>query len=98
MGKCVECNGAGMIDNNKYWNTKAKYQSDYYLRYDPMIKCKTCKGTGYVLSEVKDAIDLLRVYKNNPPCIGSKEFKLAIEILEKLFDEPSLLFPTNPKK
>ncbi len=87
MAKCDKCDGNGQKDNPKYWNAKSKYQTDWYLIYDPIIKCNYCKGTGYVIKDIKDAINILKVWKNNPKGITDKEFKQAVEILEKIFDK-----------
>ena len=85
MAKCDKCEGNGWKDNPKYWN--ASRANDWYLQYPTRINCRACKGTGYVIGDVRDAIDILKVWKNNPQGITDKEFKQAIEILEKIFDE-----------
>jgi len=95
MAKCDKCDGKGWKDNPKYWNAKAKYQTDWYLHYKTRVNCKTCKGTGYVIGDVMDAIDVLKVWKNNPNGITNKDFKQAIEILEKIFDKNN---NTNSRK
>lgn len=88
MAKCPKCDGNGWKDNPRYWSAKAKYATEYYLRYDPRIRCRECKGTGYVVGDVRDAIDTLRVWKNNPQgLLHSSDFTKAVKILEKLFDE-----------
>jgi len=87
MAKCKKCNGIGRVENCRYWNAKAKYNTDWYLQFEPYINCRECKGTGYVLSDVKDAIDYLKVFKNNPNPLSTKDFKISIEILEKLFND-----------
>ena len=86
MAKCDKCDGNGWKDNPKYWN--ATRMNDWYLQYNPRIDCRACKGTGYMIGDVRDAIDILRVYKNNPHGITKSEFLKAIEILEKLFNTP----------
>ncbi len=82
MAKCDKCDGFGWKDNPKYWNAIG----DWKLQYEPTIKCRACKGTGYVIADFKDAINILQVWKNNPRGIDDKDFKLAVEILEKIFD------------
>lgn len=58
--KCPKCEGRGWNDNQRYWNAKAKYQTDYYLRFEPTVKCGNCKGSGYIIGNVKDVLDFLR--------------------------------------
>ncbi len=50
---CDKCKGIGRVDNPKYWNNKG---SDYCLRFDPMIKCRKCKGFGYVVANIQDVM------------------------------------------
>jgi len=85
MAKCEKCEGQGWKDNPRYWNMSATIAWERGI--PSRINCRECKGTGYVIGDVKDAIDTLRAWKNNPQGITNKEFKQAIEILEKLFDE-----------
>ncbi|MCR9066501.1 MAG: hypothetical protein NXI00_21185 [Cytophagales bacterium] len=88
MARCKKCNGSGFQDNPKYWNTKAKYpKSDWYLQYDATINCRKCKGTGYLLEDVKDAIEVLKVWRNSRVNISHEDFKKSIDILDKLFED-----------
>ena len=64
MAKCKKCNGIGRVENGRYWNAKAKYNTDWYLQFEPYINCRECKGTGYVLSDVKDATLVKRSKKS----------------------------------
>lgn len=81
MAKCTKCNGQGTYPNPKYYSSRADY-----IMYEPYKKCGICKGSGYVIGDIKDAFNVLRVYKNNPKSITDEEFKKCIEILEKVFE------------
>lgn len=58
--KCPKCQARGFIDNKKYWNAKAKYNTCYYLRFNPTVKCVNCKGSGYIIGNVQDVLDFLK--------------------------------------
>lgn len=58
--KCKKCEGRGWNENARYWNAKSNINSDYYLRYEPSIECGKCKGSGYIIGNVKDVLDFLK--------------------------------------
>jgi RecJ-like exonuclease len=58
--KCQKCEGKGWNDNEKYWKAKANIHNDNYMRYEPSIKCSKCKGSGYIIGNVKDVLSFLK--------------------------------------
>lgn len=55
--KCDLCNGRGWIDNPRYYNVPSwqAYEDGIPTR----LECKKCKGHGFILGNVEDAINLL---------------------------------------
>ncbi len=83
--KCSHCNGAGQIDNPKYWTAKSDYpRSDYYLSFETTLKCKACKGAGYIVANIKDILDILRGVKARGAI--NKLEKEDIDNLQKCID------------
>lgn len=77
--RCEKCDGKGCKDNPKYYEAKCKYKTDYYLTFEPTIKCRACKGTGYVIGDVKDVLNFLRGLE-----MKFSHFKDDIEYLDKV--------------
>ena len=84
--ECQDCEGKGWKDNQRYWTAKANIHNDSYMRYEPNIKCKSCKGSGYIVGNVKDVLDFLRILENK--FRNEKEYleqvKNCINTIEKL--------------
>lgn len=57
--ECDKCGGCGWNENKRYWNAKAKLQSQYYLRFEPTVKCGKCGGSGYIIGKIKEVLDFL---------------------------------------
>ena len=51
--KCAKCDGKGWYDNPKYPIPYGNWAGE------PTINCKKCKGSGYIIGNVKDVLDLL---------------------------------------
>lgn len=79
--KCEKCDGRGWNDNQRYWNTAACIA--YERGIEARKKCGKCKGTGYIIGNVKDVLDLLKVLKNNRQCCTDKEIQQCIDAIEK---------------
>jgi RecJ-like exonuclease len=83
--KCQKCNGKGFVDNERYYSTKEKYKTDYYLRYDPTIVCNKCRGSGYIIEKVAEVLSFLKhleVYFHQNPDY-KRQVKQCIEAIEK---------------
>ena len=76
-----------MVDNPKYWNGRTNINSQWYLQFEPSINCRACKGSGYVIGNIKDAIETLKFWKSDPKSITEKELRQAVEILVNVFSK-----------
>lgn len=57
---CNKCNGKGWNHNERYWKAKADINSSGYLRYNPSVKCGKCKGSGFIIGNIKEVLDFLK--------------------------------------
>ena len=60
--KCAKCNGIGMVTNNRYYlhsNSEA-----YEMGIHPTKPCKHCGGSGYIIGNIGDIVERLRVAAN----------------------------------
>ena len=84
--KCLKCEGRGWNDNQRYWNAKAKYQTDYYLRFEPSVKCRNCKGSGFIIGNIQEILDFLN-HLEIAKFMNDKEYKhltrQCIDAIEK---------------
>ena len=53
--KCVKCDGNGYYDNPKYINCHSFCEG-----IESRINCKKCKGSGYVIGNIKDVVSFLK--------------------------------------
>ena len=79
--KCDKCDGVGWNDNPKYWDKRY----DSYILHDPRINCRKCKGTGYVIGNIKEVFGFLKVLEDrfNHDKEVLKEIKQCIDAIEK---------------
>ena len=56
--KCEKCSGRGWYENPRYPNP-----ASYSWAGEPSFKCKKCRGTGYIIGEVRDVLDFLQHLK-----------------------------------
>lgn len=56
---CKKCEGKGWYDNPKY-----PAPTSHSWAGVPTIDCRICKGTGYIIGNVKDVISFLKVLEN----------------------------------
>ena len=60
--KCAKCNGRGIVANNRYYlhSSSEAYEMGIY----PTKPCKHCGGSGYIIGNIGDIVDRLRVAAN----------------------------------
>ena len=75
--KCVYCNGRGLVDNPRYCG------DGYERGIEPMIKCKKCDGSGYIIGCIDDIVDRLKVAANGGVAITQKEANEMLEAILK---------------
>ena len=75
--KCENCEGKGKVQNPKREEARWKYKTDFYLAFEPYIKCKTCQGAGYMIENISEVLDLLESISRRANL--EKEDLLAIE-------------------
>lgn len=70
---CDTCKGNGWVDNKHY------YQYGYAEAYDrglePRIKCKRCGGSGFIVGNLNEALNVLTVAINNRRGLTTRETK-----------------------
>ena len=52
---CGKCEGKGWYDNPKYPNPV-----HYSYAGEPTLRCRKCRGIGYVIGNVNDVLDFLK--------------------------------------
>lgn len=79
---CDNCNGTGYVVNPKMY--KVPLIRAYEMGYTEKIKCKRCGGTGFIISNAKEAIEKIDfAIMNNRP-LTMKEMKQIKLLLMKV--------------
>ena len=70
---CDTCKGNGWIDNKQYY----RYCSTnaYERGLEPRVKCKRCGGSGFVVGNLNEALNVLSVAINNKRGLTYSETK-----------------------
>lgn len=58
--KCPHCEGRGWKHNQRYYSAKERYPTCYYLKYEPTVTCRKCKGTGFIIGNPKEVLEFLK--------------------------------------
>lgn len=76
--KCQKCEGKGWIHNNKYY-TMASCVA-YERGIESRKECNDCKGSGYIIGDVKDVIRNLEYLLHT--AMGREERKIIQQCLD----------------
>lgn len=70
---CDTCKGKGWIENKQY----NRYSSinAYERGIEPEIKCKRCGGSGFIVGNLNEALNILTVAINNKRGLTIRETK-----------------------
>ena len=78
---CCYCSGTGYIHNPK---VDSMSDMDAYERDIPFrIKCRACGGSGFIIGNANEAIEMLNVHLNNGQPLTIREIKQLKTILIK---------------
>ena len=83
--KCVKCNGKGKRDNPKYYRYGCAVA--YERGIQPMVNCKSCNGSGYIIGNIKDVINFLEHLKVKFELEKNKEYLREVEQCLKIMKE-----------
>ncbi len=79
---CPKCNGRGWYENPRYPNP-----ASWSYAGVPSFKCSKCRETGYIIGNISDILQLLKVLQHKIYDKElSKEIKQAIESIEKPYE------------
>lgn len=81
--KCDRCNGRGRVDNPRYWSGRYSCVEAWERGISPVIKCKKCDGSGYIIGCIDDIVDRLKVAANGGVAITQKEANEMLEAILK---------------
>ena len=81
--KCDRCNGSGRVDNPRYWSGRYSCVEAWERGISPVIKCKKCDGSGYIIGCIADIVDRLKVADNGGVAITQKEANEMLEAILK---------------
>ena len=56
--KCIKCDGIGTVPNNRYYNYGCA--EAYERGLNAIKKCSNCKGSGFIIGNVKDVLNFLK--------------------------------------
>lgn len=70
---CDTCKGTGWIDNKQYYRYCNAEAYDRGLA--PQVKCKRCGGSGFLVSNLNEALNVLTVAIKNKKGLTPKETK-----------------------
>lgn len=79
--KCAKCNGRGIVSNNRYYlhsNSEA-----YEMGIHPTKPCKQCGGSGYIIGNIGDIVERLRVAANGVTITKREAQQMLDTILRK---------------
>ena len=78
---CCYCSGQGYVNNPK---VDTMSDTDAYERDIPFqIKCRACGGSGFIIGNANEAIEMLNVHLNNGQPLTTREIKQLKTILMK---------------
>lgn len=60
--ECPKCNGRGYITNKRYYNMSPSLAWEHGIK--PMRTCGNCKGSGFIIGNIKDIVDRLKCAVN----------------------------------
>ena len=78
--ECPKCKGAGFVSNPRYYNNDAQYSWSHGI--SPSKICSACKGSGYIIGNMKDIVERLRCAANGVT-ISDREAKQMYEAIVK---------------
>lgn len=78
--RCPKCEGRGWYENPKYPNP-----ASWSYAGEPSIDCRKCGKRGYIIGNVPDVVEFLKVLANNFEHDKERlrEIKQCIEAIEK---------------
>lgn len=79
--KCPVCGGCGMVYNPRYYNHPNWYC--YENDIPAKIRCKNCKGYGYIIGDISDIIPALQTAVYEKRGLTAKETKQILTTLLK---------------
>lgn len=56
---CPKCNGSGFVDNPRYYSYPTGCTDAWCHGIAPMIKCRNCSGSGFIIGNIKEIADRL---------------------------------------
>lgn len=60
--KCPICKGCGKVPNPKYFNHSPSWAWEHDI--PTSLKCSKCKGSGYIIGNMTDIVERLKVASN----------------------------------
>ena len=79
--KCAKCNGRGIVTNNRYYLHSSS--EAYEMGIHPTKPCKHCGGSGYIIGNIGDIVDRLRVAANGVTITKREAQQMLDAILRK---------------
>lgn len=78
---CDKCKGKGYITNPKLYQVPS--WRAYEMGYCNPIKCRKCGGSGFILGNAKDVMEMLNVSINTNTPLTMREIKQLKLLLQK---------------
>lgn len=78
---CDKCKGKGYITNPKLFQVPS--WRAYEMGYDKPIKCRKCGGSGFILGNAKEVMNILDVAINTNTPLTMREIKQLKLLLQK---------------
>ena len=78
---CTNCNGIGYVENGH--RNHVSESVAWEREYTNPIRCKACGGSGFILSNADEVMNMIDIHINNKTSLTQRELKRLKMMLKK---------------